>query len=99
MLLTTHVQEGIPTKYLQHPQNTQDQVIHAAKLAVLAPLHLRHARSANPTTTSTPRMACTSYMMSGPHVQEGIPTKNLQHPRNTQALVCGIGRIGAMLMS
>ena len=34
---TTHVQEGMPTKSLQHPQNTQDQVIHAAKLVVLAP--------------------------------------------------------------
>ena len=32
-----HVQEGIPTTNLQHPQNTQDQVIHASKLTVLAP--------------------------------------------------------------
>ena len=37
MMFTTQVQEGMPTKNLQHPQNTQDQVIHAAKLAVSAP--------------------------------------------------------------
>ena len=36
-MLTTHVQEGIPTKYLQHPQNTQALLSFDAKLAVLAP--------------------------------------------------------------
>ena len=40
MVYRPHVQEGITTKNLQHSQNTQDQVIHAAKLAVLARLHL-----------------------------------------------------------
>ena len=37
MMLTTHVQEGIPTKSLQHPQNTQALISLEAKLAVLAP--------------------------------------------------------------
>ena len=37
MVSREHVQEGIATKHMQHPQNTQYQVIHAAKLKVLAP--------------------------------------------------------------
>ena len=57
MMLRTHVHEGIPTKNLQHPQNKQAQVIHAAKLADLAPLHLRMTRSPNPTIISTPPWA------------------------------------------
>ena len=84
MMSTTHVQEGIPTKNLQHPQNTQAPVSFGAKLAVSARLHLRMARSPHPTIISASPFACTSHMMSTTHVQEGIPTKNLQHPQNTK---------------
>ena len=37
---TAHVQEGMPTKNLQHPENTQVPVSFGAKLAVSARLHL-----------------------------------------------------------
>ena len=37
MMLRTHVEEGMPTKNLQHPQTTQAIVSCIAKLAVLAP--------------------------------------------------------------
>ena len=56
------------------------------------------ARSPNPTTISTPPLACTSYIMSRPHVQEGMPTKNLQHPRNTQALVSYIAKLAVLAL-
>ena len=49
MMLRIQVQEGMHTKNLQHPQNTQAGVSYIAKLAVSAPLHLRMARSPNPT--------------------------------------------------
>ena len=53
---------GMPTYNLEHPQNIQDQVIHAAKLVVLAHLHLRMARSPNPTIISSHPLAGTSHM-------------------------------------
>ena len=37
MMFKTHVQEGMPPKNLQHPQNTQDLVGFEAKLAVSTP--------------------------------------------------------------
>ena len=59
-------------------------------------LHLRTARSPNPTIISTPPRACTCYMMFRTHVQEGMPTKNLQHPQNTQALVSYIAKLAVL---
>ena len=56
-------------------------------------LHLRMARSPNPTIISAPPLACTCYIMFTTHVQEGMPTKDLQHPQNTQALVSYIAKL------
>ena len=85
MMPRTLAQEGIPIKILQHSQNTLDQVIRKAKLAVLAHIHLRLARYLNSTIISTPPLACTSYVVYRIHVEEGISITNLQHPQNTQA--------------
>ena len=43
-----HAQEGIPTKYLQHPQNTQAVVSCGSKLAVLALFTPENGTSSQP---------------------------------------------------
>ena len=59
-------------------------------------LHLRMGRSPNPTLINPPPLACTSYMESRTHVQEGIATKHLQHPQNTQNQVIHAAKLAVL---
>ena len=56
-------------------------------------LNLRMARPPSLAVISAPPLACTAYMMFTTHLQDGMPSKNLQHSQNTQALVSYIAKL------